>query len=55
MSKHYPTVTLRQMRDLAGEALAMARGRSRADLGTDRMLSLALLRLLEMPRGGRVW
>jgi len=48
MSKHDPKVVLRQMHDHAREALAMARGRTRHDLDTDRMLNLALVHLLEI-------
>jgi len=48
MSKRDPKVVLRQMHDHAREALAMARGRTRHDLDTDRMLNLALVHLLEI-------
>jgi len=48
MPRHDPGVTLRQMLDYAEEALAMARGRTRADLDSDRMLNLSLARLLEI-------
>ncbi|MCI0588572.1 MAG: DUF86 domain-containing protein [Planctomycetes bacterium] len=41
-------MALRQMRDHAHEALALARGRVRADLDSDRMLNLSLVRLLEI-------
>jgi len=41
-------IILRQMRDHAREAVAMTRDRTRADLDTDRMLNLALVRLLEI-------
>jgi len=39
---------LRHMLDAANEALSFARGRSRADLDDNRMLALALVRLLEV-------
>jgi len=39
---------LRHMLDHAREAVSMADGRSRADLDTDRMLNLSLVRLLEI-------
>ena len=41
-------LTLRQMRDHAREALDMVRDRVGADLDSDRMLNLALVRLLEI-------
>ena len=41
-------VRLRHIRDAARQALAFVRGRSRAELDQDPMLSLALVRLLEM-------
>jgi uncharacterized protein with HEPN domain len=46
MSQHDPLVRLRHTLDHAREANALARGRSRRDLDTDRMLNLALSRLL---------
>lgn len=48
MTLHDPRVLLAQMRDHAGEAVTMARGRRREDMDRDRMLSLALVRLLEI-------
>ena len=39
---------IQDMLDYAQEAVAMARGHSRADLDTDRMLELALTRLVEL-------
>ena len=48
MSQHDPGVALRHMLDHAGEAIAMAAGRTRADLDRDRMLNLALVRLVEI-------
>ena len=48
MSKHDPTAALRHMLDHAREALVFTRGKERADLDADRLLSLALVRLLEI-------
>src|SRR6266545_4867518 len=48
MSRHKSRVSLQQMRDYAREALEIAKGRTRADLDTDRMLNLSLVRLLEV-------
>ena len=48
MSRRDPTVTLREMRDFAREAMSFASGRSRADLDSDRLLQLALVRLVEV-------
>jgi len=48
LSKHDSQVALRQMRTHAREAADMVHGRTRADLDTDRMLNLALVRLLEI-------
>jgi len=48
MSRHDPAISVRQMLDHAREAAAMARGRSRADLDTDRKLNLSLTRLVEI-------
>jgi uncharacterized protein with HEPN domain len=39
---------LRHMLEHAREAVAMVRGKTRADLDTDRQLNLALVRLLEI-------
>jgi uncharacterized protein with HEPN domain len=41
-------VSVRQMLEHAREAVEMTRGRSRADLDTDRKLNLALVRLVEV-------
>lgn len=41
-------LSLRQMLDYAREALALTQGRQRADLDNDRLLDLALTRLLEI-------
>lgn len=48
MSKRDPTAALRHMLDHAQEAVLLAQGRSRADLDTNRLLNLALVRLLEI-------
>jgi uncharacterized protein with HEPN domain len=48
MSRHDDEPRLRHMLGHALEAIEMARGRTRADLDTDRQLNLALVRLLEI-------
>jgi uncharacterized protein with HEPN domain len=48
MSRRDPTVALRQILSHSREAVALSQGRSRADLDNDRMLNLALTRLLEI-------
>jgi len=48
MSRHDPSVSLRQMRDHAHELAGLVRGRSRGDLDADRLLALAVVRLLEI-------
>jgi len=48
MTRHDPRVSVRHMLDHAREAVEMVRGRSRADLDTDRQLNLALMRLMEV-------
>jgi len=48
MSKHDPEISLKQMLSYAQEAVQLCLGRSRADLDTDRLLNLALARLIEM-------
>ncbi|MGP0069547.1 MAG: DUF86 domain-containing protein [Isosphaeraceae bacterium] len=48
MSRHDEATYLKQMRDYATEAVQFSQGRVRADLDTDRMLMLAICRLLEM-------
>jgi len=55
MSKHDPIVRLRHMLDHAREARELARGRSRADLDSDRLLNLALVHLLEIVGEGAAW
>jgi uncharacterized protein with HEPN domain len=48
MSKRDPMVALRQMSEAAREAMELTAGRSRSDLDSNRLLSLALVRLLEV-------
>jgi uncharacterized protein with HEPN domain len=48
MSRHDEATYLKHMRDYAARAVAFCRDRSRADLDNDRMLMLAVCRLLEM-------
>ena len=48
MSRHESSVRLRHMLDHAREAVAMAARKTREDLQSDRMLNLALVRLLEV-------
>ena len=48
MSQHDDRVTLRQMLDHIEEATLLAGSRTRTDLGTDRLFSLALLKLVEI-------
>ncbi len=48
MTRHDPVLSVRHMLDHAREAVEMTLGRSRADLDTDRQMSLALVRLMEV-------
>jgi len=48
MTRHDPMVRVHHMLDHAREAVEMVRGRSRADLDTDRQLNLSLVRLMEV-------
>lgn len=48
MSRRDPLVALRQMRDHAAEAVALLARRKRRDLDTNRVLMLALTRLVEI-------
>ena len=48
MSRRDPAISLRQMRDHAQEVIELVRERSRSDLDSDRLLALALVRLLEI-------
>ena len=48
MSRRESHISFRQMLDHAREALAMSQGKTRHDLDANRMLNLALVRLLEI-------
>jgi uncharacterized protein with HEPN domain len=48
MSKHDPAVTLNQILYNAREAVEICHGKNRVDLDSDRLLNLALTRLLEI-------
>ena len=48
MTRHNDIVSLRHMLDHSKEALSMVRGKHRLDLNQDRMLELALVRLIEI-------
>jgi len=48
MSRRDDSVPMRHMLDHAREAVSMVSGRSRRELDTDRMLQLALTRLVEI-------
>ncbi len=48
MSRHDVNVRLRHILDYARKAVAFSRGRSRGDLDKDEILTLALVRLLEV-------
>lgn len=48
MTRHDDIVRLRHMLDHAREAVAMVAGKERADLESERMLELALVRLIEI-------
>jgi uncharacterized protein with HEPN domain len=48
MSRHDPLVRVHHMLDYAREAVSMVASRERDALDTDRMLSLALVRLMEI-------
>lgn len=48
MSKYNPETSLRQILDHAREAVTIAQGKARADLDQDRLLNLALTRLIEI-------
>jgi hypothetical protein len=55
MSRHEGDIRLRRMLDHAREAVAMASGRTRRELDTDRQLNLSLVRLLEALRANRAF
>ena len=48
MTRHEEGIRLRHMLDYAKEAIAMAAGRKRQDLDSDRMLQLSLTHLVEI-------
>jgi uncharacterized protein with HEPN domain len=48
MSKHDPDIALRQILTHAREAVALIQDKTRADLDQDRLLNLALSRLVEI-------
>jgi uncharacterized protein with HEPN domain len=48
MTRRSNDIHLRHMLDHGREALALAQGKTRADLDSDRLLELALIRLLEV-------
>ena len=48
MSKHDPDVSLRQILAYAREAVEISKGKTRQDLDRDRLLNLAMTRLVEM-------
>ena len=48
MSRRDPMVRVQHRLDHGREEVEMVRGRTRADLDTDRMLNLALVRLMEI-------
>lgn len=48
MSRHDEMVRLRHMLDHAREAVLLVRGKTRKDLDSNRVLNLALVRLLEI-------
>lgn len=48
MSRHDDGARLRHMLDHAQEAVALCAGKTRADLDRDRLLNLALVRLIEV-------
>ncbi len=48
MTEHSTSVPLRDMLDHAREAVTLIKNRSRADLDSDRLLNLGLVRLLEI-------
>jgi uncharacterized protein with HEPN domain len=48
MSRHDDFIRLQHMLDHAREASALIKGKNRIDLDTDRVLELALVRLLEI-------
>ena len=48
MTKHKTEITLRQILSHAQEAVELLQGKTRQDLDQDRLLNLALTRLIEI-------
>lgn len=48
MSRHDEIICLRHVRDHAAEAISMTKGKKRESFDNDRMLELALVRLMEI-------
>jgi len=48
MTQHDPTVRMRHMLDHAKEAVDLLAGKEKADLSRNRLLELALVRLVEI-------
>jgi len=48
MSQSDDGIRLRHMRDYAAEAIQLSQGRARSDLDSDRLYSLAMIRLVEL-------
>ncbi len=48
MTRHDPRTSVHHMLDHAQEVVKMVRGRHRADLDSDRLMNLALVRLMEV-------
>ncbi len=48
MTQHDPTVRMRHMLDHAKEAIGLLAGKEKTDLSRDRVLELALVRLVEI-------
>jgi uncharacterized protein with HEPN domain len=48
MSRHDDLIRLHHMRDYAHEAIELSQGKTREDLDNDRLLELALVRLMEI-------
>ena len=48
MTRHDPELSYQHMLDHTREAVSLVKGKTRADLDSDRLLNLALVRLLEI-------
>lgn len=48
MSRHDPWICVREILDHSREVIELIRGRTRADLDTDRLFNLAMVRLMEI-------